>query len=157
MARAGYFGSYISRLVTDYPTPTAALRAWRAAGGHVRTQAFYEAFAAARAQLALAPWAAGRDLRFKPSEEDIISEPTVRASGFAHKVIIVGRLRSGEVIRQVATVVAGDTPMSRAAAIKKAEEWARGYLAKEGPQRTDMVTVYGGIHIGVVRREPGRL
>ncbi len=155
MARSGYFGSYIGRLVTEYPTPTAALRAWRAAGGRVRTQDFYRAFSSARQQLALAPWAAGRDLRFRPSEEDIMPEPTVKATGIAHKVMIIGRIRTGEIISTATTVPAGDTPMSRAAAIKKAEEWARGWLSKEGPQRTDMVAVYGGIHIGVVRREPG--
>lgn len=157
MARQGYFGSYIAKLVSEYPTATAALRAWREGGGKVRTQDFYRAFSATKQQLALAPWAMGRDLRFKPSEEDILPEPTRYATGVAHKVMIIGRIRSGEIISTATTIPAGDSPLSRAAAIKKAEEWARGWLSKEGPQRTDMVAVYGGVHVGVVRREPGNI
>lgn len=155
MARGPNLNAYMPRLVREYPSARQALAAWRRAGGHVEDAKFFALFSATRTQAALLPFEVGKSIRFRPDASEILSEPTVRASGIAHRVVIVGRLRSGEVIPTETTVPVGDNPISRAAAIKKAEEWARGWLSKEGPKRTDMVAVYGGVHVGVVRREPG--
>lgn len=155
MAKPAYFGSYLPKLVETYATPTAALRAWRAAGGRIEDKAFYRAFAAARQQLALAPWAQGQDLRFAPTGSEILPEPTVRASGYAQRVMVVGRMRNGQMITRSVYVPTGSAPISRAAAIRRAEEFTEGQISSEGDKATDMMQVYGAVHVGAVRREPG--
>lgn len=153
MAKPGYFKEFIRDLVLEYPTPTAALRAWRAAGGHVRTQDFYRAYGETKAQLALAGPEMGKDLNLTPDESEIVTGVFPHARGIAHEVIIIGRSRSGEIISKRVEVPTGDRPIKRLEAIERAEEWAKGFFSAEGQKRTDLVTVYGGIHVGTIRRE----
>lgn len=149
-----YIGSYIGKLAAEYPSARSALAAWRAAGGHIRTSYFNEAFRSARTQIENAPWEAGKSLRFKPSESEVLPEPHIRAHGLAQKVMIIGRLRSGEIVARPFQVPVGEQLISRAAAIRRGEEWARGLTKAGPPVGSDMVAVFGGVHIGVVRREP---
>jgi hypothetical protein len=154
MANSVYMGGFMRSLVLSYPGPTAALRAWRAAGGKIRTQDFYRAYGEAKAQLALAQSEVGADLQAVPEESQIAQGTFPRARGIAHEVVIVGRARSGEILTKRVEVPTGQTPIQRLQAIERAEEWARGFLSSEAPKRTDLVTVYGGIHVGVIRRNP---
>lgn len=149
-----YIGSVISRLATEYPSARQAVRAFRAMGGQARNEYFRQAYFSARQQLANAPWAVGKDLRYRPTEEEILAEPTVRARGLAQKVVVIGRMRNGQVVTRPVQIKVGETLISRANAIRKAETYVRGEISGEADQETDLVAVYGGIHVGVVRRIP---
>lgn len=152
MARQPYLRSFARKLVEEGATATGALKAWRGAGGHVRTSDWYRVWGELRAQLALAPGERGRSLLAVPSEGEIATGTFPKARGIAHEVLIIGRTRAGEIVTKRVEVSTGSTPIRRLDAVKRAEAWAQGFFSKEGSKRTDLVTVYGGVHVGTIRR-----
>lgn len=156
MARQPYFRTFARKLAEEGSSAASALRAWRAAGGRVRTQDWYRVWGELRSQLALSPHEQGRSLLAVPTEGEIVTGTFQRAHGIAHEVLIIGRTRAGEIVTKRVEVPTGQSPIRRLDAIQRAEDWARGFFTREGAKRTDLVTVYGGVHVGTIRRERER-
>lgn len=146
--------TFARKLIEEGATPTSALRMWRQAGGHIRTQDWYRIWGEARTQIALAPHEQGRSLTARPTESEIATMQTKQRRGIAHEVIVIGRNRAGEVVSRRVEVPTGARPTTRLAAIRRAEQWAEGWLSKEGQKRTDIIQTYGALHVGTIRREP---
>lgn len=154
MAKGEYLGTILPKLYSEYPTAASALRAFRAAGGRIRTQTFQRTWAEYGGRVAMHGVEEARDLRFAPTQDEILPMATVKAKGFAQEVLVIGRSRSGALItKRIEVPVA--RPTARWRVIKRAEEIAAGMLSKEGPKDTDITAVIAGVHVGTYLRTPG--
>lgn len=147
-----YLRSLIPRLAREYSTAESAITALRRYMPEVDAEDVSRLWGEFRAQEALAPVERGQDLRFKPSEGELLTQTVVKGRPYMHEVVVVGRTRSGVMIsRRVEVPV--DKLTSRWRAVRKAEEVAQGMLSHEGPKDTDLVEVFAGIHVGAYRRQ----
>lgn len=152
MPKNAYPGTIIPKLYGEYPSAAAALRAVRAAGGHIRTSDFQAIWREYGNRLAMGAAEQGKDLRFKPTDAEVMPMGTVRATGLMQEVVIFGRSRSGDLITKRIEVPVEELK-SRQWAIKRAEEVASGFLpASEQHRDTELVKVLGGIHVGAYER-----
>lgn len=157
MARVPLFRSNVRGWIRAGYTPEAAYRSWIGAGGaHISKTAFEQVYGEMAGQMALAPRETARSLLLKPTAQEIGAGTFRRARGIVHEVLVIGRTAAGNLITKEVEVPAGEQPMSRLAAVRKAERWAEGFFSAEGGKQTDLVTVYGGLHVGTIRREPER-
>jgi hypothetical protein len=146
-----YLRSIIPRLAKTYATADAAINALQRYVPDVDAEDVRQLWGEFRAQEALAPIEKGQDLRFKPTEGELLTQTVVRGKQYMHEVVVVGRTRSGVLVsRRVEVPV--DQLTARWRAIQKAEETASGMLSNEGPKDTDLVEIYSGIHVGAYRR-----
>lgn len=146
-----YLRSLIPRLAKEYSTADSAINALQRAEPGLRTGEAAALFGEFRAQEAIAPIEKGQDLRYKPSEGELLTQTVVKGKPYMHEVMVIGRTRSGVLLsRRVEVPVEQLT--SRWRAVQRAEEVASGMLSHEGPKDTDLVEIYTGIHIGAYRR-----
>jgi hypothetical protein len=143
--------SYIPRLAREYATPEAAKAALIANAPQYPVADLEQLWGEFQAQQALAPAEKGKDLRFRPTESELLSQTVRRGAPFMQEVMVIGRNRSGTLITKRIEVGA-DSLMARWRAIRKAENIAVGTETGEGAPDTELVTVYAGIHIGAYKR-----
>jgi hypothetical protein len=139
-------------LYAEFPSTRSALQAFRAAGGHVRTQTFERLFREYGNRVALKDIETGKDLRFRPTEGEVLPMTTIRATGLMQEALVFGRSRSGALITKRIEVPV-DRLRSRAWVLKRAEEISRGFLpASEQHRDTELVAVLGAVHVGAYER-----
>lgn len=146
-----YLRSLIPKLAREYPNEQQAIAALRRAMPDVNPEHVAQLFGEYKAQQALAPIEPGQDLRFTPSPSEILDQTVARGRPFMHEVLVVGRLRTGQLITKRIEVPV-EKLTARWRAVRRAEEVAQGIISTEGPRDTDLVTVYAGIHVGAYRR-----
>jgi hypothetical protein len=83
---------FIARALRVGITPTAALRAFRASGGRIRTQTWFQVAGEVRAALAVQPQAQAASFRRRPLADEISRMTSRRARGFEYRFRLGGRL-----------------------------------------------------------------
>lgn len=146
-----YLRSLIPRLARTYSTSEGAIRALQRHLPDVAASDVERLWGEFRAQEALAPIERGQDMRYRPSEGELLTQTVVKGRPYMHEVVVVGRTRSGVMITKRVEVPV-DALTSRWRAVRKAEEVAQGMLSHEGPKDTDLIEVFAGVHIGAYRR-----
>lgn len=147
-----YLRSLIPQLARTYRTADSAIAALQRQLPNLDPEDVRSLWGEFRAQEALAPISKGQDMRFAPSEGELLTQSVVKGRPFMHEVVVVGRTRSGVLIsRRVEVPVNKLTARWRA--VRRAEEVASGMLASEGPKDTDLTEIYAGIHVGAYRRQ----
>lgn len=147
-----YLRSLIPQLARTYSSADSAITALQRQLPGLDPEDVRSLWGEFRAQEALAPIEKGQDLRFKPSEGELLTQTVVKGRPYMHEVVVVGKTRSGVLIsRRVEVPVEKLT--SRWRAVRRAEEVASGMLAAEGPKDTDLVEIFAGVHVGAYRRQ----
>lgn len=150
----GQLGSIIPYLERNYATTESAYRAYSTRfGGTVGPNNFAQAMGEWKGMLAMHAVEPTQDLRFKPLASEAVPQYVVKASAkdYAHEVTVFGETRSGEFVARRMEVPV-DEPVERWRAIRLGEEQAQKHIGEENPKESDLVKVYGGVHIGLLAR-----
>lgn len=111
----------IARALSNGQTATSALHDFRAAGGRMRTQTFYRLYGQAQVEGIHRYEEASRPLNRTPDYSEIQQMTVRRGGGFLHKVVVMTRDASGQIISRTLNITRR-TPMTRGAAIRRAME-----------------------------------
>lgn len=134
-----------------------ALRAYRAAGGSVRTQTWYRLYGQVQLEGVMAGREAGASLRARPTAGEIQQATSVRARGYMQRVTVLGRDSEGNIISRE-TSFRSDNLVSRQNAINKALALVQaGIEGPEGRERYAMTAVLAGFYSGTFEFQPGEL
>lgn len=129
---------------------TAGLRAYREAGGSVRTATWYRLHGEVQAAFSNTLSEAGRPGNRFPTEDELTPWSTVDATGYLQQVEVALRDRTtGEVYFKPFSVT-GDVLLTRNAAV---EEAIASY--QEGADEYDE-QVLGAVHVGAYELVPGQ-
>lgn len=113
---------------------TAALKAFRAAGGSIRTQTWYRLYGQAQLEGAMTSKEAGRPLGRIPTASEIQPATVPRARGFMQRVTVYGRDQAGNIITRDVSLRSGRL-VSRGNAINKALALVQAGM--DDPERRD--------------------
>lgn len=144
----------IHTLVETDLSATAALKQFRAAGGHMATGSWYRMWGEVENERALGGIEYGRPLHLKPTTDEILTMTTRRASGYMQRVQVFGRTVNGDVISKTIDV-RGDSLIARKNAITKAENIVKGIESSSGRDTGSLpVQVLGGVYGGTFELIP---
>ena len=147
MARGGELPNraFIQEALREGRSATAALSAYRASGGRVRTQSFYRAWGEAERALGRSGAEAAANLGARPGAGNIEEVRTTHARGYGHVVQVVGvNPKTGEAATTTVTI-RSDTLLER----REAVAMAVGRV-EEDQERYELRPV-GGIYTGTER------
>jgi hypothetical protein len=111
-----------------------ALKAFRAAGGSVRTQTWYRLYGQAQLEGALTSREAGAPLNRVPTASEVQPASVPRARGFMQRVTVYGRTEEGHIITRDVSLRSGKL-VSRGNAINKALALVQAGM--DDPERRD--------------------
>lgn len=155
--RQDYPRGLIQRIAEQFSGPREARRAlaeFRRQGGKIETYRWEKMWAEVRNEQRLAGIEEGRDLRFRPTESEIMPMTTVRATGIAQRVTVYGYTPSGHVITR-SIDVRTNRPMARWRAMRRAEEIAQEISPGEKASPDTIIqTVIGATYQATYRLSP---
>lgn len=109
----------IARALHNGQSATSALRDFRKSGGSMRTQTFYRLYGQAQVEGIHRYDEASRPLNRTPTPDEIQTMTVRRGGGFLHKVVVMTKDASGQIISRTLNITR-KTPMTRGNAIRKA-------------------------------------
>lgn len=153
MAVSDFPVHFISRALREGRTASAALTAYREAGGKVRTQTWYQLYGQAQAAGVHRGQEPTRNLHRRPLASEAITWTTRGAKGVMQQVELYVRERSTGLVVTRYYNIRSDKFISRANAIRKA---MAGFNAAGAPgSGSEGMTALGGVHVGAIILEPG--
>lgn len=142
-----YAGTAAARALSEGLTPSAGLRAFRAAGGGIRTQTWYRLWGQAEFAGVHVQSEVGQPLNRRPERGTLPTVTTRSKTGIQQRVRVFGRTPEGTIDSRVVTVRT-QNGVSRAHAIR---------LAINAVADSDAYPLHpvSGVHIGSFEEVPG--
>ena len=133
---------------------TDALRAFRAAGGSVRTQTWYRLYGQAQLEGAMSGREASAGLARVPVSNEIQTRSVPRATGYMQRVTVFGRTDQGDIVTREVSLRSSRL-VSRANAVAKALALVQqGMTDPESRDRYPLRALLLGTYTGTVGFEP---
>jgi hypothetical protein len=154
MAREGWPVSALQQAIRTGETPTAALAAYRAAGGSIRTQTWYRLYQQLEIEGALQSKELASPLNRRPTAEDLQLATTRLATGFMQRVVVMAEDDQGR-IRGLDVSVTGEGVVSRRSAIADALAKVQAGMEDEDTRdRYPFKRIIGGYYQGTYEFQP---